>query len=128
MESITYLLEHILEAPVILAWMESAKLSKVDRDLKREIYPTNILNVNSVIHQSQLNNNWKLNPTSQRDNSKILSVYKIAPHRSSRPEVFCQGRIQAVFEIGNRFWVHKNRHPNFDKSTKDIILTLFNIH
>ena len=85
MESITYLLEHILEAPVILAWMESAKLSKVDRDLKREIYPANILNVNSVIHQNQLNNNWKLNPTSQRDNSKILSVYKNAPHRKIAP-------------------------------------------
>ena len=86
----TYLLEHILETPLILAWMESAKLSKVDRDLKREIYPTNILNVNSVIHQSQLNNNWKLNPTSQRDNSKSLSIFKIAPHRSSRPKVFCK--------------------------------------
>ena len=37
-----------------------------------------------------------------------------------------QGRIQALFEIDNRFWAHKNRRPNFDKSTKDVILTLFN--
>ena len=30
-----------------------------------------------------------------------------------------EGRIQTVFEIGNRFWAHKSRHPNFDRSTKD---------
>ena len=36
-----------------------------------------------------------------------------------------QGRIQAVFETGNRFWAHENRHPNFDRSTKDILI-LFN--
>ena len=40
--------------------------------------------------------------------------------------VHCQGRIQAHFEIGNRFWAHKNWRPNFDRSTKDIILILFN--
>ena len=37
-----------------------------------------------------------------------------------------QGRIQAVFDIGNRFWAHKNWRPNFDRSTKDMILILFN--
>ena len=37
-----------------------------------------------------------------------------------------QGRIQAVFEIGNRFWADKNWCPNFDRSTKGIILILFN--
>ena len=30
-----------------------------------------------------------------------------------------EGRIQTVFEIGNRFWAHKSRHPNFDRSAKD---------
>ena len=35
-----------------------------------------------------------------------------------------QGRIQAIFEIGNRFWALKNRRPNFDRSTKNIILIL----
>ena len=39
--------------------------------------------------------------------------------------VYNQGRIQAVFEIGNRFWAHKNRRPNFDRS-KDETLILFN--
>ena len=37
-----------------------------------------------------------------------------------------QGRIQAVFDIGNCFWAHKNRCPNFDRSTKVMILMLFN--
>ena len=37
-----------------------------------------------------------------------------------------QGRIQAVFEIGNRFWAHENWRPNFDRSTEDITLILFN--
>ena len=37
-----------------------------------------------------------------------------------------QRRIQAVFEIGNCFWAHKNWCPNFDRSTEDIILILFN--
>ena len=36
------------------------------------------------------------------------------------------GRIQALFEIGNHFWVHKNWCPNFDRSNEDIILILFN--
>ena len=36
-----------------------------------------------------------------------------------------QERIQALFEIGNRFWEHQNWHPNFARSTKDIILLLF---
>ena len=33
--------------------------------------------------------------------------------------VFRQGVIQAVFEIGNRFWAHRNLHPNFDKLPKN---------
>ena len=37
-----------------------------------------------------------------------------------------QWRIQAVFEIGNHFWMHENRRPNFDRSTEDMILILFN--
>ena len=37
-----------------------------------------------------------------------------------------QGRIRAVFDTGNRFWAHKNRCPNFDRSTKVMILILFN--
>ena len=36
------------------------------------------------------------------------------------------GRIQALSEIGNRFWAQKNWCPNFARSTKDIILLLFN--
>ena len=36
------------------------------------------------------------------------------------------GRIQALSEIGNRFWAHKNRCPNFARSTKHIILVLVN--
>ena len=31
----------------------------------------------------------------------------------SKAEQNYQGRIQAIFEIGNCFWVHENRHPNF---------------
>ena len=27
-----------------------------------------------------------------------------------------QGRIQAIFEIGNCFWAHKYWRPNFDRS------------
>ena len=38
------------------------------------------------------------------------------------------GRIHALFEIGIRFWAHKNQCPNFDRPTKDIILILFNSH
>ena len=34
-----------------------------------------------------------------------------------------QGVIQGVFEIGNHFWVHKNRHPNFNKLTKNKVFT-----
>ena len=30
-------------------------------------------------------------------------------------ENYCQGVIQGIFEIGNCFWVHENRCPNFDK-------------
>ena len=30
------------------------------------------------------------------------------------------------FEIGYGFWAHKNGHPNFDRSIKNIILILFN--
>ena len=37
-----------------------------------------------------------------------------------------QWRIQTLFEIGNRFSVHENRRPHFARSTKDIILILFN--
>ena len=37
-----------------------------------------------------------------------------------------QGRIQGLFEVGNRFWAHENRRPNFARSTEDIILILFN--
>ena len=33
-----------------------------------------------------------------------------------------KGRIQALFEIGNSFWVLKNCHVNFDKLTKDILI------
>ena len=35
-------------------------------------------------------------------------------------EKFCrkQGIIQAVFEIGNRFWTHQNWFPNFDELAK----------
>ena len=32
------------------------------------------------------------------------------------------GVIQDVFEVGNYFWAHKNRHPNFDKLTKNKVL------
>ena len=35
-------------------------------------------------------------------------------------------RIQTVFEISNSFWEHENWCPNFDRSTKYIILILFN--
>ena len=37
-----------------------------------------------------------------------------------------QGRIQALFKIGNCLWACENRRPNFARSTKDIILILFN--
>ena len=30
-----------------------------------------------------------------------------------------QGIIQAVFEIGNRFWVHQSLHPTFDELAKN---------
>ena len=36
-----------------------------------------------------------------------------------------QGRIQAIFDIGNRFWAHGNWRPNFDRSAKNMILILF---
>ena len=39
---------------------------------------------------------------------------------------YYQGRIQVLFEMGNRFWLHENRHPNFARSSGDIILILFN--
>ena len=38
-----------------------------------------------------------------------------------------QGRILAVFEISNRFWAHEDLCSTFDRSTKDIILILFNV-
>ena len=44
----------------------------------------------------------------------------------SEPRYRYQGRIQAVFDIGNRFWAHKNSRPNFDRLTKHMILILFN--
>ena len=37
--------------------------------------------------------------------------------------IFGQGIIQGVFEISNRFWTNKNRHPNFDKLTKNEVFT-----
>ena len=39
--------------------------------------------------------------------------------------IYLQGRIKALFQIGNCFWAHKNWCPNFDRSTKDVILILF---
>ena len=39
---------------------------------------------------------------------------------------YYQGRIQVLFEMGYRFWVHENPHPNFARSSGDIILILFN--
>ena len=32
--------------------------------------------------------------------------------------LYNQGIIQAVFEVGNRFWVHQNLHQNFDELAK----------
>ena len=32
-----------------------------------------------------------------------------------------QLKIQAIFEIGHCFLAHENWHPNFDRSTKDMI-------
>ena len=40
----------------------------------------------------------------------------------------CKGKIQTVFEIGNRFRVLENRRPTSDRSTNDIRLRLFNSH
>ena len=37
-------------------------------------------------------------------------------------EINIQRVIQDVFEVGNRFWAHKNQHPNFDKLTKNKVL------
>ena len=37
-----------------------------------------------------------------------------------------QGRIQTLFEVGNRFLANKNWYPNFARSTRDITLILFN--
>ena len=37
-----------------------------------------------------------------------------------------QGKTLALFQIGTHFWAHENRCPNSDRSTKDIILILFN--
>ena len=31
--------------------------------------------------------------------------------------------MQGIFEIGNRFWAHKNWCPNFDKVTKNKVFT-----
>ena len=57
------------------------------------------------------------------DNQKQEGLMRMFPVIK---KVLCyQGRIQALFEIGNRFWVHENRRPNFARSTKDIILILF---
>ena len=39
---------------------------------------------------------------------------------------YYQRRIQVLFETDNRFWAHENRHPNFARSSGDIILILFN--
>ena len=41
-------------------------------------------------------------------------------------KIDCRRRIQAVLDIVNRFWTQENRRPNFDRSTKDIILILLN--
>ena len=30
--------------------------------------------------------------------------------------------MQALFEIGNCFWLHKNQDTNFARSTKDIMI------
>ena len=35
--------------------------------------------------------------------------------------VHSQGRIQALFEIGNCFWAHQNQYPNFARSTIDTV-------
>ena len=34
--------------------------------------------------------------------------------------------MHALFEIGSRFWAHENWRPNFARSTKDVILILYN--
>ena len=34
-----------------------------------------------------------------------------------------QGVIQGVSKIGNSFWAHENRRPNFDKLTKNKVFT-----
>ena len=31
--------------------------------------------------------------------------------------------IQGAFEIGNRFWAHENRRPNFEELTKYKVFT-----
>ena len=45
---------------------------------------------------------------------------------NNEPRIQEQGRIHALFKIGNYFWAHKDWCPNFARSTKDIILILFN--
>ena len=47
-----------------------------------------------------------------------LIAKRLYAYEDSASETIClQGVIQGVFEIGNRFWAHKNWRPNFDKVT-----------
>ena len=39
--------------------------------------------------------------------------------KSHKIVLHMQGIIQAVFEVGNQFWVHQNLHPNFDELAKN---------
>ena len=47
----------------------------------------------------------------------IFQVIKGLKGQKNGPKCrkFLQGVKQGVFEVGNCFWAHKNRRPNFDK-------------
>ena len=55
----------------------------------------------------------------------VATVHELSNEIGSLKSWYKQWRIQAVFEIGNRFQAHENWRPNFDRPTKDIILILF---
>ena len=57
---------------------------------------------------------------------KWEQIFTYVSLHQGRKGMYSQGRLKTVFEIVNHFWAPKNWHPNFDRSTNDLILILFN--
>ena len=76
----------------------------------------------AALIRRELDIEWK-NETFWTD-SKVVLGYINNNTKKFKIFVTNQGVIQGIFEIGNCFWAHENRHPNFNKLTMKSLLSL----